>query len=97
MDRLGGDGADAVAAFALTADAAQRAAGVIAARHRGDLAGADALLAGLDDHSRAAGSLFLADLTMSLLAQLEGRPLDHVAAELSLHIAALGPVVGDGR
>jgi hypothetical protein len=83
------------AAFAVTADAAQRAAGVIAARHRGDFAGANTLLEGLSDHERAAGCLFLADLAVALLAQTTGQDVDAVAGELSLHIAELAPAVGD--
>jgi hypothetical protein len=79
---------DAAAAFLAAAEAAQVAAGVIAARHRGDLTSADALLEGIDDRSRAAGFLFLADLAVALLAQSEDRPVDDVAAELSLQIAA---------
>ncbi len=81
--------ADAAAGFARTADAAQRVAGIIAARSRGDLAGVERLLAGMDDHTRAAGALFLADLALALLARAEGRPVDQVAADLSLHVAAL--------
>jgi hypothetical protein len=79
---------DAAAAFLAAAEAAQVAAGVIAARHRGDLASANTLLEGLDDRSRAAGFLFLADLAVALLAQSEDRPVDDVAADLSLQIAA---------
>lgn len=82
---------DPAAAFAVTADAAQRAAGVIAARHRGDFAGANTLLSGMDDHARASGCLFLADLAVALLAGREGRAVDEVAAELSLQIAELAP------
>jgi hypothetical protein len=78
----------AEASFLATAEAAQVAAGVIAARHRGDLASASKLLETLDDRSRAAGFLFLADLAVALLAQGEGRQVDEVAAELSLQIAA---------
>lgn len=74
--------------FRLTADAAQKAAGIIAARSRGDVAGAERLLASMDDHTRAAGSLFLADLVVGLLASYEGRPVEVVAAELSLQVAA---------
>jgi len=74
--------------FLATADAAQTGAGVIAARYRGDVASANALLSGLDDRVRAAGFLFLADLAVTLLAQCEGRPVDDVVAELSLQIAA---------
>jgi hypothetical protein len=79
------------AAFARTADAAQRTAGIIAARARGDFDGAQRLLASMDDHTRAAGGLFLADLAVSLLAYAEGRSADQVAAELSLHVASVGP------
>ena len=69
-------------------EAAQAGAGIIAARHRGDLASADALLDGLSDAQKGAGFLFLADLAVTLLARCEDRPVDEVAAELSLHIAA---------
>jgi hypothetical protein len=74
--------------YLAAADAARTGAGVIAARHRGDLASANMLLGGLDDRARATGFLFLADLAVTLLAQCEGRPVDDVAAELSLQIAA---------
>jgi hypothetical protein len=77
--------------FADTAEAAQRIAGLIAARSRGDLAGADTLLAGMDNQARAAGAVFLAELAIALLAHAEHRPVDEVAAELSLHIASAHP------
>ena len=79
--------ADPAASFLAAAEAAQTGAGIIAARHLGDLASADALLDGLSDGRKAAGFLFLADLAIALLAQYEDRPVDAVAAELSLHIA----------
>jgi len=79
---------DAAASFLVTAEAAQAGAGIIAARHRGDLASADALLYGLDDRKKAAGFMFLADLAVALLARYEDRSVDEVAAELSLQIAA---------
>lgn len=82
---------DPAAAFTAAAKAAQAGAGVIAARHRGDLASADTLLDDLSDARKAAGFLFLADLAITLLAQSEDRPVDTVAAELSLHIAAQTP------
>jgi hypothetical protein len=75
------------ASFRAAAQTAQTGAGIIAARHRGDLASADALLDGLDDRAKAAGILFLADLAVALLAASEHRPVDQVAADLSLHIA----------
>jgi Fe-Mn family superoxide dismutase len=76
------------ASFRAAAEAAQAGAGIIAARHRGDLASADALLDGLPDARKAAGFLLLADLAITLLARYEDRPPDAVAAELSLHLAA---------
>lgn len=79
---------DAAAAFLATAEAAQAGAGIIAARHRGDLASADALLGGLDERTKAAGFMFLADLAIALLAHCEDRSVDDVAADLSLQIAA---------
>lgn len=82
-------------AFGDTLDAAQRSAGVIAARHRGDFAGAENLLTGLDDPSRAAGGLFLADLAIALLAHAEGREVDAVAGEISLQLAAQRSTVGE--
>lgn len=56
------------ASFLAAAQTAQVGAGIIAARSRGDLASADALLEGLDDRARAAGFLLLADLAVALLA-----------------------------
>jgi hypothetical protein len=79
---------DVAASFLATAEAAQAGAGIIAARHRGDLASANALLDGLDDRKKAAGFMFLADLAVALLARYEERSIDDVAADLSLQIAA---------
>ncbi len=81
----------------IMAEAAQAGAGIIAARHRGDLASADTLLDGLSDARKAAGFLFLADLAITLLAYYEDRPVDAVAAELSPHIAAESPRARDGE
>jgi len=83
--------ADPAASFLAAAEAAQAGAGVIAARHRGDLASADTLLGDLSDAQKAAGFLLLADLAVTLLARYEDRPADEVAAELSLHLAAHAP------
>jgi hypothetical protein len=74
--------------FRAAVESAQAAAGIIAARHRGDLADADSLLANMTDRQKAGGFLLLADLAVALLAEYEGRPIDEVAAELSLQIAA---------
>jgi hypothetical protein len=88
--------ADPATAFQAAAEAAQAGAGIIAARHRGDLASADTLLGDLSDAQKAAGFLFLADLAITLLARCEDRPADAVAAELSLHIATHSPGTRDG-
>jgi hypothetical protein len=76
------------ASFLAAAKTAQAGAGIVAARHRGDLASADALLDDIDDRAKAAGFLFLADVAIALLASYEGRPVDQVAADISLDIAA---------
>ncbi len=81
--------------FRAAVESAQAAAGIIAARHRGNLSDADALLATMSDRQKAAGFLLLADLALGLLARYEDQPIDQVAADLSLHIAALAPGVAD--
>ena len=83
------------ASFLAAVESAQAAAGIIAARHRGNLADADALLANMSDRQKAAGFLLLADLALGLLARYEDRPIDEVAADLSLRMAALAPDVAD--
>lgn len=71
------------------ADAAQRAAGVIAARHRGDLAGAEALLASFPtEQARTLGFYLLAELALGLLRSQAGQSMDELVRELSLHLAA---------
>ncbi|MEH0972373.1 superoxide dismutase [Micromonospora sp. CPCC 205546] len=70
--------------------AAQRAAGVIAARHRGDLDGAERLLAMFpDEAARSRGFMFLAELALSLVGTRTGQSMEDVAQELALHIAAV--------
>ncbi|MER7474786.1 superoxide dismutase [Micromonospora sp. NPDC000018] len=70
------------------ADLVQRAAGIIAARRRGDLAGADELLAAFDsEQARTLGFYLLADLTLGLLATQTGQSLDEVVRELTLFVA----------
>ncbi|PRZ40476.1 hypothetical protein CLV47_1166 [Antricoccus suffuscus] len=78
------------ARFAQTAESAQRLAGVVAARHRGDLTGANSLLCSFDDEQcKVAGSVFLCDIVLSLLAQAEGRDIADVASDVSMQLAAL--------
>ncbi|GLZ01588.1 superoxide dismutase [Actinoplanes sp. NBRC 103695] len=76
---------DAHEAFA----GAQRAAGVIAAKHRGDLAGAEELLAAFpDEAARTRGFLLLAELALTIMGAQTSQSMDEVVRELSLHIAA---------
>ncbi|MFI5496289.1 superoxide dismutase [Actinoplanes sp. NPDC051859] len=78
-------GADASSAF----HAAQRAAGVIAAKHRGDLDGAHALLAAFpDEQTRTRGFQLLAELALTLVKDATGQSMDELIRELSLHLAA---------
>ncbi|MDG4765816.1 superoxide dismutase [Solwaraspora sp. WMMD406] len=71
------------------ADVVQRAAGVIAARHRGDLDGAEALLADFpSEHARTLGFYLLADLALGLVRAQSGQTMDDLVRELSLHLAA---------
>jgi len=74
-------------------DAAQRAAGLLAARRREDAPGVSALMATFpDDAVLAGGSLLLADLALGLLCEQSGRTMDesvqHVALRLERFAAA---------
>lgn len=67
-------------------DAAQRAAGVVAARHRGDREGAAALMASFEDvSSLAGGSLLVAELALGLYQQASGH-MDTCVRELCLRM-----------
>jgi hypothetical protein len=69
-------------------DLAQRAAGVLAARRRGDHTGATTLLAEFGDaDQRALGFYLVADLSLLLLAQATGQPLDQCVRDVSLALA----------
>ncbi|GIF16666.1 Fe-Mn family superoxide dismutase [Actinoplanes teichomyceticus] len=62
---------------------------VIAAKPRGDLAGAEALLAGFpDDPARVRGFCLLAEPALSLVRARIGQSMDELVRELSLHMAA---------
>ncbi|MEV5695495.1 superoxide dismutase [Micromonospora globbae] len=77
--------ADPASAFT----AAQRAAGVIAAKHRGDLDGAEQLLAAFpDEATRTRGFMLLAELALTLVGTQTGQTMDDLVQELTLHIAA---------
>ncbi|WP_033341489.1 hypothetical protein [Catenuloplanes japonicus] len=65
--------------------AAQRAAGVIAAKHRGDFAGAEALLASFPDEAgKTRGFCLLAELALSLVRTHTGQSMDELVQELTL-------------
>ncbi|GAA0221076.1 superoxide dismutase [Cryptosporangium japonicum] len=81
--------ADPGAAIRAATDAAQRAAGVIAARRRGDDAGAEALLESFPDEGAKAGAFFvLADLAIALLASASNQSTDEVVQDLTILLAA---------
>ncbi|MGV9807104.1 superoxide dismutase [Micromonospora chersina] len=68
---------------------AQRAAGVIAAKRRGDLGGAEQLLAAFpDEAARTRGFMLLAELALTLIRTQTGQTMDDLVQELALHIAA---------
>lgn len=66
-------------------DAAQRASGVLAARARGDQAGAAGLMQTFsDDRELAAGALLVAELALKLYAAESGRDAEDCVRELNL-------------
>ena len=68
---------------------AQRAAGVVAARRRGDHAGAVELMNDFDDaDQRAMGFYVVADLAIVLLSHASGRPIEECLRDMSLVLAA---------
>jgi Fe-Mn family superoxide dismutase len=70
------------------AELVQRAAGVIAAKHRGDLAGAEELLSAFPgEQARTLGLHLLADLALGLLGAQSGQPIDGLVRELSRLVA----------
>ncbi|WP_433528445.1 superoxide dismutase [Micromonospora sp. CA-263727] len=71
------------------AELVQRAAGVIAAKHRGDLAGAEELMSAFgSEHAKTLGFYLLADLSLGLLRAQSGQSMDDLVRELSLLVAA---------
>ncbi|MEV5819074.1 superoxide dismutase [Micromonospora harpali] len=71
------------------AELLQRAAGVIAAKHRGDLVGAEELLAAFpSEQARTLGFYLLADLALGLVRAQSGQAMDDLVRELSLIVAA---------
>ena len=66
--------------------AAQRVAGLVAARGRGDRDGARELLRGLSEDDLQAGALLVADLSLNLLQRETGDTLDETVARLCIEI-----------
>lgn len=72
-------------------EAAQRAAGVLAARHRGDLSGAEELLESFpDEAAKTRGFCVLADVALALVRAQSGQTMDELVQELSVHLARAG-------
>lgn len=70
-------------------DAAQRAAGVLAARARGDHEGASSLMASFEDPmTLAGGSMLLAELALGLYERGSGISRETCLAELTLRLEA---------
>jgi hypothetical protein len=68
-------------------DSAQRAAGVVAARHRGDTRDAADLQASFDDdRSLASGSRLLVELALGLYRRQTGEPMDASIRDLCLQM-----------
>lgn len=71
------------------ADAAQRVAGVLAARHRADATGVRTLLGTFpDDGALAGGSLLLADLALRLVCEQSGETMEQCVRRLTARLGA---------
>lgn len=73
--------------------AAQRVAGVVAARGRGDAEGARELMGAFaDERELAGGALLVAELSLGLLQRETGDSLDDCVRDLCVYMeSALGP------
>ena len=68
--------------------AAQQAAGVVAAKHRGDFAGGEELLSVMgDERAQSRGFCLLAELALTLVRSQTGQSMDDLVQELSLLMA----------
>ena len=68
-------------------EAAQRAAGVVAAHQRGDTAGVATLMDGFgSDKAAAGGFLVLSELLLGLYREQTGQTTDECVQELVLHL-----------
>lgn len=71
------------------ADAAQRAAGVLAAKHRGDSEGVAGLMASFQSEAAMAGGfLLLAELSLGLYREQAHLSMDECIQDLCLHLGA---------
>jgi Fe-Mn family superoxide dismutase len=76
--------------------AAQQAAGVIAARHSGDFAGAEELLGAIGDETvRARGFMLLAELALALVRSQTGQGMDELVQEVTLLMAEVVSSAGN--
>ena len=83
-----GPGSDYPPEVAELADAAQRVAGILAARHRGDPDGVAALMDTFpDDRALAGGSLLLAQLLLQLYGEQTNQTVDECVQELNTSLA----------
>ena len=74
---------------ATLADSAQRAAGVIAAKHRGDLAGAEELRCSFGtEEAKTTGFYLLAEIALGLIRTRSGQTMEETVQELNLLLAA---------
>lgn len=81
-------GPDHAAETADLADAAQRVAGILAARHRGDPDGVAALMGTFpNDRALAGGSLLLAQLLLRLYGEQTHQTVDQCVQELNTSLA----------
>ena len=77
-------------------DAAQRAAGVLAARHRGDREGAAALMASFEDATTlAGGSLLVAELALGMYQRETGRDMDTCVRTLCVQMESTVSQAGE--
>jgi hypothetical protein len=79
-------------------DAAQRVAGVLAARHRGDNRDAAELLTSFESsEAMAEGALLLADLCLALYRDQTGESMDDCVRDLCLQMEAALAKSGESR
>ena len=83
---------DRLAELHAVADAAQRVAGVLAARQRGDVNDAADLLGSFDDtEGLASGAMLLAPLSIGMCAQSADQSFEESARDLCLQMEASRP------